>query len=173
MEIHNCSVCELQNKNGVPEWWCPHCEEFLCAQCGRQHQVQKATRDHTIISYDDYCKLPPFVLNVQHFCEEHQEKYQYYCRSHKYPLCKKCQAIAHKTCDGTPDIDEIIHNIKTSAMVEDMWKDLRETQELIVEAIYSNDKNLNELQTRKEEISTKVKEITQRLIDQLKGLEND
>lgn len=173
MATKNCNICQLQGKISTPEVWCPECEEFLCSTCSKQHHLQKATKDHSTISYDDYCKLPPFILNIQIICEEHKEKYQYYCKSHDTPLCKKCVFKSHKKCDDTPEIDDVIHSIKSSAIFEDVWVNLKETHQTVVKAIKSREDNLNHLQRKKEDLSKQVKEKTQRLIDQIKKTENN
>lgn len=173
MALNNCSACQPQGKTSTPEVWCPECEESLCSICSQQHKVQKATKGHNTISYENYNKLPPFILNVQVNCEEHNDKYKYYCRSHDCPLCKECLSKTHKKCNETPDIDKAIQNIKTSAVFEDVWRELKKTHQTFLNTIKDRKDNLDKLQKIKEELSTQVKDRTNKLIEQLKKLENE
>ena len=172
MSSKNCSVCLLQQLKSAPKTWCPLCEECLCLSCSKHHEVQNATRDHTTISFEDYNKLPPFILNVTLTCEEHKEKYQYYCRSHDCPVCRKCLFESHKKCEDTPDINNVSHNIKKSAIFEDKWRDLEEIHQIFLTALKKIEENLCDLKEKRKEITTKVIERTQRLMGQLKELEN-
>ena len=172
MASHNCNVCKFQHKTNVPEVWCPICEEFLCSTCSQHHKAQRLTREHTTISYDDYYKLPPFILNVQLICGEHKENFLYYCRSHDCPLCKKCLSKSHKKCDDTLDIDDVVHNVKSSAVFEDVWRDLKAAHLTFLNAVMEREENLDNLKRRKDILSADVKERTKRLVDHLKELEN-
>lgn len=172
MATNNCNVCNLQGKQNAPTEWCTHCEEALCSKCSLQHQVQKATRDHNTISYVDYCKLPPIILSNQPMCKDHSEKFRYYCRSHDCPLCTKCLSKSHQKCDDTPDIEKVIDNVKSSAVFEDIYKDLKATHQRLLNALNDRKENLSSLQKKKEEIQLQVKDKTHQLIEKLKRLEN-
>jgi hypothetical protein len=54
-----CGICEAQYITKHAEQWCTECDEDLCSNCENKfHKISKATRDHDVISIENYHKLP-------------------------------------------------------------------------------------------------------------------
>jgi hypothetical protein len=49
--------------------WCPECEEGLCFECDNHHKVSKATRNHSVITIENYHKLPSCISEIGNHCE--------------------------------------------------------------------------------------------------------
>jgi hypothetical protein len=59
-------ICEVQHITKDADQWCPECDEGLCSDCEKYHQTSKASRNHGVISIENYHKLP--LLNSVQCC---------------------------------------------------------------------------------------------------------
>ena len=71
-----CGICEAQHITKYADHWCPECDEGLCAACENHHKISKGTRNHGIISIENYQKLPSCISEICHHCKDHDMKYQ-------------------------------------------------------------------------------------------------
>ena len=71
-----CNVCSVRHITKSSAVWCSECDEGFCTDCKEYHSLAKATRDHITITIEEYQKLPPFIVGINPFCDEHREKYQ-------------------------------------------------------------------------------------------------
>jgi hypothetical protein len=49
-----CSICEAQHTIKNADNWCPECDEGLCSECLKHHNVSKYTKTHEVISIEKY-----------------------------------------------------------------------------------------------------------------------
>jgi hypothetical protein len=59
---------------------------------------------------------PSYVLKIKEHCNEHQEKFNLYCKEHECPCCRICIVKNHSDCKNVAIMEEIIKNVKTSIM---------------------------------------------------------
>lgn len=143
---NQCSICEQLQQTSVPVIWCPECEEAFCTSCSRHHRVAKLSKDHSTIPYDNYSKLPPFILNMSLLCSDHDEKYQYFCRDHDKPICMKCIATTHKKCIEIPVLNYVIKNIKSSVAYQNIKSELTATENALIEVTENCQEKSNDLE---------------------------
>ena len=115
-----CGICETQHITKYADHWCPECDEGLCAACENHHKSSKATRNHCIISIENYQKLPSCISEIGHHCKDHDTKYTNFCQIHDMPCCPDCISTNHKECVGLLSIREIIKTSKTSTLLDDI-----------------------------------------------------
>jgi hypothetical protein len=60
-----CGICEVQHITKDADQWCPECDEGLCFECDNHHKVSKATRNHGVITIENYHKLPSYFTDRQ------------------------------------------------------------------------------------------------------------
>ncbi|CAC5357762.1 unnamed protein product [Mytilus coruscus] len=110
--------------------WCISCEEGLCEECEKTHKKTKATRDHQLISIDDYRKIEdvPFPLT----CSNHDKKLE--------------------SCSDVISIDIAASNARQSTAVADLQEAIKVTLRNIKLCI----KNRN---TAREDIEKQEKDI--------------
>ncbi|CAG2250942.1 unnamed protein product [Mytilus edulis] len=112
-----CGVCEVQDVTTVAEHWCPECDEGLCSSCLKYHTASKSSRNHDVISVDNYSKLPPSIASIKQHCPDHDKKFQNYCPQHESLCCPICISTVHRKCEVLA-IDNIIKASKESSLLE-------------------------------------------------------
>jgi hypothetical protein len=74
-----CGICEAQYITKHADQWCPECNEGLCSECENNfNNISKATREHGVISIENYHKLPSFISEIANHCEYHDMKYTHF-----------------------------------------------------------------------------------------------
>jgi hypothetical protein len=111
--------------------WCPDCEEGLCAQCIEYHSLVKLSRGHTTIPISGYQKLPSYVVEVKEHCNEHNEKFNLFCREHECPCCGICMVETHRDCVDVTILKNIVKNVKTSDLFNEIDQLINEMIETI------------------------------------------
>ena len=83
-----------------------------------------------IIIISKYQKLPSYVLEINELCKEHHETFNLYCKEHERPCWRICNLEYHKDCKEVTVLENVIKNIKTSTMfneIEHLIDELIET----------------------------------------------
>lgn len=116
---YNCKVCERRDGSAVDAvQWCTVCEECLCQSCNEVHKFSLSSRNHNVITLENYNKLPPFISSLKQRCEKHNELYKLYCSAHKEPCCCECASVGHKTCHGFQSLDILIKGLSTTPFLD-------------------------------------------------------
>lgn len=75
--------------------------------------------DHTLISVDQYRYIRDVPVNL--VCDQHDKKFDLYCKTHDEPICGDCFSLQHKQCsDVVMSLDETTKNAKQSTAFEDV-----------------------------------------------------
>ncbi|XP_052073237.1 uncharacterized protein LOC127711282 isoform X3 [Mytilus californianus] len=173
-----CNLCEEEDVFNVAVVWCADCETFLCKDCERHHGRIKASKGHQTITLEEYKKLPSFIVNIKSRCEKHDEKYNFYCKFHGDPCCVKCIKDNHKDCRGLDSLVEVLKDIKTSAKVSNLEKELKillEDFETVVKHLNSRitvlqeneSESLKEIQNLRASINNHLDNIEKKIVDDL------
>jgi hypothetical protein len=152
-------MCDIRHISKPSEVWCRACEEGLCTECIEYHSSGKLSRGHTTIPIAEYQKLPLYVLKIKEHCNEHQEKFNLYCKEHECSCCGICIVKNHSDCKNVAIMEEIIKNMKTSGM-------FNETEHLIKELI----ENIGKIRQNSETNSSAVKEQKRIIENQIQEL---
>jgi hypothetical protein len=126
-----CGMCDSRHISRPSEVWCSDCEEGLCTECLEQHSLAKPCRNHTTIPISEYRKLPSCVLEINELCKEHHKKFILYCKEHERPCCRICILENHKDCKEVVIVENIINNVKTSHMFNEIERSIDELIETI------------------------------------------
>ncbi|CAC5367567.1 unnamed protein product [Mytilus coruscus] len=99
-----CDSCLYDETYQNARKWCTSSEEFLCKECEKTKKKTKITRDHRLISIDDYRKIENVPISLS--CSDHDRKLEWFCRSHDKALSVACLPTENRSvCDVIP-IDE-------------------------------------------------------------------
>ena len=153
-----CNVCSLRHITKSSAVWCSECDECFCTECKEYHSLAKATRDHVTITIGEYQKLPPFIIGITPFCDEHREKYQTYCKGHQHLCCRKCVITRHKNCKDIVPLEDVVDNVKNSSSVHEMEHLLDDLTKNIKAIIASGKGNLDMLNETKAGIEKEIKQ---------------
>ncbi|CAG2210609.1 unnamed protein product [Mytilus edulis] len=179
-----CGICDSRHISKPSTAWCFECNEGLCEECKEHHILNKASKSHGIIPVNEFQKLPVSVLQIEDFCKSHGERYQAYCHKHECSCCTKCLIGDHKNCKDLTDINDVICNIKSSNMLLEIEKSMREVVENLQRIKMNRAENLsslkiyrvtieNEIQTVRQKINEHFNRLERELLKELQTIEND
>ncbi|XP_063418489.1 uncharacterized protein LOC134701287 [Mytilus trossulus] len=168
-----CDICLIRDLNKLAEEFCPQCEEVFCGDCRNHHKISKSSKSHQTISIDKYNKLPSFIKNISHNCEEHDCFLEVYCKSHDSLCCTRCLISSHKECKEIIFIEDFLapSSRHQSAAVANVEKVLKYLDDNICLAIKDRNRNLTELREQKRVIVEQIKEKRQEINTVLDNLE--
>jgi hypothetical protein len=169
-----CGICEAQHITKIADQWCPECDEGLCSDCETHfHKISKATRNHGIISIENYQKLPSCISEIGHHCKDHDMKYTIFCPIHDKPCCPDCICTNHKDCVGLLSIREIIKTSKTSTLIDDIEQSLRNIKYNIDIVIKNREQNLSGIRQQRQIFHDQVKQMRVKINSHLDTLEQN
>lgn len=119
-----CSLCQEDDETSTAVTWCAESEVFLCLECQKHHDRFKMSKHHQVISLRNYQNLPEFILKIKNNYEDHDQRYEMFCSFHDAGCCVKCMKDKHGGCKGLVPLVDVVGNIKLSAHVSVVEKDL-------------------------------------------------
>ncbi|XP_071180385.1 tripartite motif-containing protein 2-like [Mytilus edulis] len=169
----SCGVCDLRHITKPSIVWCTECDEGLCTECQEHHGLSKASRRHKVIPIIDYQKLPTDVLKITQYCSKHDEKFQIYCKKHECPCCSKCIVESHSECRDIVNLDDVIHNVKTSNALCEIEETLVEVAENLQKVRQHIQDNRSNLKDKRMEIEKEIKKTRIMINHHLDKLQED
>jgi len=168
-----CRMCDNRHKSKPSEVWCRECEEGLCTECTEYHSSWKLSRGHTTIPIAEYRNLPSYVLEINEYCAEHQEKFSLYCREHECPCCGICIVENHNDCKEVAVLENITKNVKTSSMLNEVEHLIKEMIENIGKIRKNRDTNSSGVKEQKQIIENEIQELRTKINNRLDKLQED
>lgn len=165
-----CGVCEVQDVTTVAEHWCPECDEGLCSSCLKYHIAFKSSRNHDVISVDNYSKLPPSIASIKQHCPDHDKKFQNYCPQHESLCCPICISSVHRKCEVLA-IDDIIRSSKESSLIEHIERSIDNMKLNIDKITKDREENLKTIKNQRQKFQTEIREIRGKINSHLDKLE--
>ncbi|XP_063433818.1 uncharacterized protein LOC134715522 isoform X2 [Mytilus trossulus] len=166
-----CGVCEVQDVTTVAEHWCPECDEGLCSSCLKYHNAYKSSRNHDVISVDNYSKLPPSIASIKQHCPDHDKKFQNYCPQHESLCCPICISTVHRKCEVLA-IDEIIKSSKESSLIEHIEQNIDNMKLNIEKITKDREENLKTIKTQRQKFQSEIRDIRGKINSHLDKLEH-
>jgi hypothetical protein len=146
-----CGICEAQYITKYEDQWCPEYDEGLCSGCENNfHESSKATRDHGVISIENYHKLPSSISEITNHCKYHDMKYTHFCQQHDKPCSPECISINHKDCVGLLSIREIIKPSKISTLIDNIEQSLEDITNNIDKITKNRQINMSETRQQRQ-----------------------
>ena len=168
-----CGMCDNRHISKPSEVWCRDCEEGLCTECIEYHSSGKLSRGHTTIPIAEYQKLPSSVLKIKEHCNEHQEKFNLYCKEHECPCCGICIVKNHSDCKNVAIIEEIIKNVKTSTMFTEIEHLIKELIDNIGNIKQNRETNSSVVKEQKRIIENEIQEMRTKFNNHLDRLQEN
>ncbi|XP_052065729.1 uncharacterized protein LOC127705450 isoform X1 [Mytilus californianus] len=170
---NSCGICELRHITKPSIIWCTECDEGLCIECKEHHSLSKSSRNHCVIPFTEYEKLPADILKITQYCTKHDKKYQIYCQKHEFPCCNKCIVEIHKECRDFVELDDVIHNVKTSNAMCEIEETLVEVAENLQKIRQHQQDNLTTFKESRKEIEKEIKKTRIKINNHLDKLQED
>ncbi|CAC5386092.1 unnamed protein product [Mytilus coruscus] len=169
----SCGVCDLRLITKPCIVWCTECDEGLCKECYEHHSLSKASRNHIVIPFTDYQKLPTDVLKIIQYCSKHNKKFEMFCQKHERPCCSKCIVKTHKECRDIVDLDDVIKNYETPNALSEIEKTLVELAENLQKIRQHQQDNMSSLKEKTKEIEKEIKKTRMEISNYLDKLQED
>ena len=166
-----CSICEAQHTIKNADNWCPECEEGLCSECLKHHNVSRYTKSHEVISIENYHKIPQSVSKIVQHCTEHDRRYQHYCPMHKRLWCPLCLSEDHNECVGLLAIENIVKTAKTSSMLDSIELTLKDISSNMERVIRDREENITKITDQRRKIHSEIQEERRKINAHLDKLE--
>ncbi|CAC5411466.1 unnamed protein product [Mytilus coruscus] len=130
-----CNPCSRLNKSSEGIKYCTDCEDSLCTDCTALHSAVKILASHHLV---DVSVTNGNTFNIKKDCNDHDGMcLEFYCSDHDCLICRTCIANTHRTCGKIQPIDVAAKGCRSSAMLEDITKEvtklLNTTKELVVD----------------------------------------
>ncbi|CAG2226611.1 unnamed protein product [Mytilus edulis] len=164
-----CGPCTFDDVTKDARRWCTDCEEGLCEDCENIHRRSKASRNHKVISIDDYQKIEN--VSISQVCEQHGENLEWFCKSHDEVLCVVCVPSKHKACSDVIPINVNAANARQSSALSNLEDTIEKTLSNVKQCIRNRESATKELEKQELEVKTMVLETKAKINDHLDKLQ--
>ena len=168
-----CGICDIHHSYKPSEVWCPYCEEGLCAECIEHHSLVKLSRGHITIPIAEYRKLPSYVLEVKEHCNEHNGKFQIYCKEHECPRCGICIIEAHRDCLDVAILENLIKDVKKSDIFNEIEQLINEMTGMIGKIRQNRETNSSVVREQKIIVENEILDMRTKINNHLDKLQED
>ena len=168
-----CGICDIRHMSKPSAVWCPDCDEGLCTECLDHHSLAKPSRKHTTIPIAEYLKLPSYLLEIKEHCNEHHEKFNVYCKEHECPCCGICMVETHKDCMDISILDNIIKDVKTSDLFNEIDELINEMAETIGKIRQNRETNSGAVREQKIIVENEIQELRTNINNHLDKLQEN
>ncbi|CAG2243764.1 EFP [Mytilus edulis] len=139
--------------------------------CQKHHSFSKASRNHEVISIENYLKLPSAILKIATYCNEHNSKYQNFCPQHDKICCSVCISEYHTTCCGLKSLQEIVKTSKESAWLENIEANLKDMRYNYDNIKKDREQDLASVRNQRKHFHEEIKQIREQINSHLDLLE--
>ncbi|CAG2220348.1 unnamed protein product [Mytilus edulis] len=166
-----CGPCGYEDKMKNAKKWCTNCEEGFCGECEKSHKSMKVSRDHKLISVEDYRQIEDITVNMN--CEIHGKQLDLFCKKHDIAICVVCVPSQHKTCSSSDviSIDEASKNAKQSTAISDLEETISKTLDDVKYCINDLEKTLKNVDKEEQTIRKTIADTRMSLKKYLDELE--
>jgi hypothetical protein len=134
------------------------------------------SRDHKFIEVDDYKQISD--VTISQTCQEHDKRFEFYCKTHDSVLCKACLPSLHRACTDVVPLDDAARNAKTSTALADLEnsicdvlknvKSLIQDREVASQTIVAQEKMIkNKIEESRAKINKCLDTMEEKLIHEL------
>ncbi|CAG2230669.1 unnamed protein product [Mytilus edulis] len=165
----SCGPCMFDDVTKDAGRWCTNCEEGLCEDCENVHRKGKTTRNHKVITIEDYRKIEH--VSISQVCEHHGENLEWFCKSHDEVLCVACVPSKHKACSDVVSMNESSANSRQSAALYNLEETIEGTLQSVKLCIKNRESATKEIEKQELEVKTMVLETRKKINGQLDKLQ--
>ena len=161
-EVISCDKCSVDDSSDVAVVYCCDCGKFLCDHCKKNHKRKPRKSGHKLIDLETKESIElPAIKHEAVYCTRHlDQKLTYYCNDCDKLVCQICLNVKHKSHNYNDYLDEGDTARKT---LKQSVASCDGVIPPVNEAIASGEKMLEQIATRKEEVSKEIKETFEEL----------
>ncbi|CAG2238328.1 unnamed protein product [Mytilus edulis] len=164
-----CGPCSYAGNNRNAEKWCTVCEEGLCTDCVTVHKSIKTTRNHRLISTDEFRQIKHISIHLT--CKDHDKRLELYCKTHDVAVCLGCVPSHHRACSDVMPLDKAAENAKRSTALADLEDTLTIALQNLQQLINDRASALENLDGQNQTIKNAVNDTRAKIMKKLDDLE--
>ncbi|XP_052079892.1 uncharacterized protein LOC127718037 [Mytilus californianus] len=164
-----CGPCRFDDVTKDAGRWCTNCEEGLCEDCENVHRKSKTSRNHQVISLEDYRKIEN--VSISQVCEHHGENLEWFCKTHDEVLCVVCVPSKHKSCSDVIPITVNSANSRQSTALFDLEETIGRTLRNVKQCIKNRESATKEIEKQEIVVKTMVLETRMKINSHLDRLQ--
>ena len=111
------------------------------------------------------------MLEINELCNEHHEKFILYCKEHERPCCRICILENHKDCKEVTVLENIIKNVKTSNMFNEIEQLIDELIKTISKIRQNRETNASAVKEQKILVANEIRELRRKIDKHLDKLQ--
>ena len=167
----DCGGCE--NGHNMASHRCMECQEFLCDDCTMAHQRVKFTREHELLSLEEFVdRTNPKEDSVYATCTKHSNKnIDMYCKTCDLLTCEECRRTSDHDCAHEPvSLQKAVDSTKPMllSLLDTTQKNIPALQKSVYEII----KVYGRWQNKVDDVSWQIRRTSRRLIQAVKEKEH-
>lgn len=166
----DCSGCD--NGRNIAANRCLQCQEFLCGDCTLAHRRVKFTREHEILSLEEFVdRTNPKDDSSFMTCANHNtEDIDMYCKTCDLLTCKECRRIVDHEGHEIVSLQNAVDSTKPTllSLLDATQKNIPTLQRSVYEII----KVYGRWQNKIDDISWQIRRTSRRLIQAIKEREH-
>ncbi|CAC5408357.1 unnamed protein product [Mytilus coruscus] len=164
-----CGPCSFDDVTKDAGRWCTNCEEGLCEDCEHVHRKSKSSRNHRVISIEDYRKIEN--VSISQVCEHHGENLEWFCKSHDEVLCVVCVPSKHKACSDVIPISPYSENSRQSTALSELEETIEGTLRNVKQCIKNRESATKEIENQELAVKTMIFETRTKINGKLDKLQ--
>ncbi|KAL3887970.1 hypothetical protein ACJMK2_000355 [Sinanodonta woodiana] len=170
----SCDSCHSAGKVRSAQDFCVECEEGMCEICSEVHRNQKMSRNHVILSMEEFTSDPHNVIKIAKgfSCPEHDgEAIGFYCKDHKIACCSKCCTVSHRNCasvsDLTKELPSLLQELNPDSVIEQMKK----IETHLKSFVDVNESSISLLESQVNDLTNQIRELRKKMNDIIDEIE--
>lgn len=167
-----CDSCQRGEEEAEATQFCLMCKEKLCYMCAKCHRRNLVTKDHEVMSLDEF-KKSPVVIETRKSCYTHTEEIiKYYCRDHSLPCCTACICTVHRKCDNIETASETAKRLRSTEhdQLSSAMADLEKELTFIKQEL---EKNISDIEETSDSLSANVEELYTKILKHMERVRNE
>ena len=156
--------------------FCHDCAELLCVDCAGAHRRLRLTRNHRLMTVDEYKTSGMIVQsldkNVRQTCGTHGDDIKVYCETCDMPICSKCTTTTHRKPDHVHKKLKDAARVRRVLLNQLVDRAQRKVDELR-EAVSGMRETTRQLQIRRSHVETQIQQRKQALMELIESYEQD
>ena len=168
----DCSGCE--NTRNMASYRCMECQESLCGDCRLAHRRVKLTREHEILSLEEFVdRTNPRDTSDRLSCLKHNsEDLNMYCKTCSLLACKECRtAVDHPADHEIVPLQAAVDS--TKPIMVSLLSATRQNIPSLQKDVYETIKVYGRWHNRIDDVSWQIRRTTRRLIQVIKDKERE
>ncbi|KAK3607053.1 hypothetical protein CHS0354_015364 [Potamilus streckersoni] len=169
-----CEACNTRGVSSQGVGFCVDCKEVMCETCEGVHRGLKLSRNHIIITMEEFMNNPQTVMKfAEGFnCSEHAGKeIEFYCKDHKIACCGTCCIVRHRNCCNVSELKKELSSLLRVMHPDSIIEQMKTLEAHLKKFKQINESNISLLESQVNNLTTQIRQLRKKLNDALDELE--